>query len=53
MTRNSIDLDGVGGIANLHLLDPIGMEQLRELTIIEAQYLHDIVEGHRTIGDIW
>ena len=25
---------------------------LRELTIIEAQYLHDIEEGHRTIGDI-
>ena len=47
-----IDLDGVGGNRQFAPLDPIGMEQLRELTIIEAQYLHDIEEGHRTIGDI-
>ena len=47
-----IDLDGVGGNRQFAPLDPIGMEQLRELTIIEAQYLHDIEEGHRTISDI-
>ena len=47
-----IDLDGVGGNRQFAPLDPIGMEELRELAIIEAQYLHDIEEGHRTIGDI-
>ena len=47
-----VDLDGVGGNRQFAPLDPIGMEQLRELTIVEAQYLHDIEEGHRTIGDI-
>jgi len=47
-----IDLDSVGGNRQFAPLDPIGMEQLRELTLIEAQYLHDIEEGHRTIDEI-
>jgi hypothetical protein len=47
-----IDLDGVGGNRQFAPLDPIGMEQLRELTIVESQHLHDIQEGNRTIVDI-
>jgi hypothetical protein len=47
-----IDLDGVGGNRQFAPLDPIGMEELRKLVIIESQHLHDIEEGHRTISDI-
>lgn len=47
-----IDLDGVGGNRQFAPLAPVGLEELRALTIIESQHLHDIQEGHRTIGDI-
>jgi len=46
------DLDGVGGNRQFAPLTPLGMEELRMLSIIESQHLHDIQEGHRTIGDI-
>ena len=46
------DLDGVGGNRQFAPLAPIGIEALRELSIIESQHLHDIQEGHRTINDI-
>jgi hypothetical protein len=47
-----IDLDGVGGNRQFAPLAPVGTEELRMLSIIESQHLHDIQEGHRTIGDI-
>ena len=46
------DLDGVGGNRQFAPLEPIGIEALRELSIIESQNLHDIQEGHRKINDI-
>ena len=47
-----IDLDGVGGNRQFAPLSPMGMDDLRVLSIKESQHLHDIQEGHRTINDI-
>ena len=47
-----IDLDGVGGNRQFSPLSPIGMDELRVLSITESQHLHDIQEGNRTISDI-
>ena len=47
-----VDLDGVGGNRQFAPLAPVGLEELRMLSIIESQYLHDIQQGHRSIDDI-
>lgn len=47
-----IDLDGVGGNRQFAPLSPMGVDDLRVLSIKESQHLHDIQEGHRTINDI-
>jgi len=41
--------DGIGCNRQFAPLDRLGVEQLRELCIIESQHLHDIEEGHMTI----
>ena len=41
--------DGIGCNRQFAPLDRLGVEQLRELCMIESQHLHDIEEGHMTI----
>ena len=48
-----VDSDAVGGNRQFAPLAPIGLEKLRVLSIIESQHLHDIQEGHISIGNIW
>jgi|SaaInlStandDraft_1057018.scaffolds.fasta_scaffold51714_2 hypothetical protein len=41
--------DGIGCNRQFAPLERIGIDQLRELCIIESQHLHDIEEGNKTI----